>query len=275
MKKPIAWGVGLAAIALALAGFGPLDAAPAPTLLYQFAQNCLWMVQNGGQPDCETVGKDARGTYAYVIKHDVTGDWQFLLIPTARVTGIESPDLLRDDAPNYFAFAWGATAAISRHRGVTVPRQDLALAVNSAAGRSMHQLHIHIDCVRLNVRQALRAHDAEITNQWLAIADAKWPEANSVFAGHRYFVRWVDGPTLQGVNLFQLVADRDAETGGDMALQTIVVVGGPERSHLPGFYVLSDEAHVPWGPADSVAQDPGSGEDLMDHHGCPVLRAAP
>lgn len=264
-----------AVMGLTLAGSVPAHAAPEPTLLWQFAQDCLWAQQNGRQANCEVVGKDARGAYAYVVKHDVDGDWQFLLIPTARVTGIELPDLVKDDAPNYFAYAWEATGAISQHRGVNMPREDLALAVNSAAGRSMHQLHIHIDCVRLDVREALRAHGGEITTRWLSIPDAKWPEAASTFAGHRYFVRWVDGPTLQGVNLFRLVADRDAETSGDMALQTIVVVGGPERNHLPGFYVLTDEAHIPWGKADPIAADPGSGEDLMDHQGCPVLKAGP
>ena len=247
-------------------------ASPAPTLLFQFAQQCLWAQQNGRKPECEFVGRDTHGAYAYVIKRDVVGDWQFLLIPTARVTGIESPDLIKDDAPNYFAFAWEATVTISQYRGISVPREDLALAVNSAAGRSMHQLHIHIDCIRADVREALRTHANEITNRWLSITDARWPEAATAFGGHRYFVRWVDGPGLQGVNLFRLVADRDEETNGNMALQTIVVVGGPERGRLPGFYVLTDEAHVSWGKADPIANDPGSGEDLMDHQGCPALK---
>jgi CDP-diacylglycerol pyrophosphatase len=158
---------------------------------------------------------------------------------------------------------------------VTVPRQDLSLAVNSAAGRSMHQLHIHVDCVRLDVRQALHAHDGEISEAWTSIADAKWAEFSTTFAGHHYHVRWVDGPDLDAVNLFRLVADRDADTGGDMAMQTIVVVGGPERHHLPGFYVLTDQVHINWGKSDPVADDAASGEELMDHQGCPALKVPP
>lgn len=257
--------VAAAAVLMATASAAPAQTGPEPTLLWQFAQNCLWAQENGQTPNCEYVGKAASGDYAYVIKHDVAGDWQFLLLPTVRITGIESPVLEKDGAPNYFAYAWEATAFISQHRGVSVPRQDLALAVNSAAGRSMHQLHIHIDCVRLDVRQALHAHDGEITTKWTGIAG--WPEFGPVFSGHQYQVRWVDGPALDGVNLFQLVAERDADTGGDMAVQTIVAVGGPERHHLGGFYVLTDKVQPP--------SDYASGEELMDHQGCPALKVPP
>lgn len=260
----------------ALAGALPAQAGPDPTLLYQLAQSCLWAQRNGQKPDCEVVGRDGAGDYAYVIKKDIAGDWQYLLLPTARVTGIEVAALQDPAGPNYFAYAWEATSLVSQHRGVEVPRQDLSLAVNSATGRSQHQLHIHIDCVRLDVRQALHAHAGEITSKWLSIADAKWPELATVFGGHHYQVRWVDGPSLQGVNLFKLVADRDTDTGGTMGLQTIVVVGGPARSHIPGFYVLTDKTHINWGKADPLADDPASGEELMgDHMKCPALASPP
>lgn len=264
-----------ASLGITLGASIPAQAGPEPTLLYQFAQSCLWAQQNGQKPDCETVGKDASGAYAYVIKKDIAGDWQYLLMPTARVTGIEAATLQDPAGPNYFAYAWEAAPLVSRGRGVAVPRQDLSLAVNSSAGRSQHQLHIHIDCVRLDVRQALHAHAGEISNRWLSIADAKWPELATVFAGHHYQVRWVDGPSLQGVNLFKLVADRDTDTGGTMGLQTIVVVGGPARSHMPGFYVLTDKVHIPWTKADPVGDDAASGEELMEHDKCPVLASPP
>ena len=244
----------------------PAGARPEPILLWQFAQDCLWAQQSGQKPDCEAVGRDAQGAYAYVIKKDITGNLQFLLLPTARITGIESAELEKDGAPNYFAYAWDATRFVKQRRGADIPRAELALAVNSAAGRSMHQLHIHIDCVRGDVRKALEAHSGEVTTKWLSIADAKWPEMATAFNNHHYQVRWVDGPSLQGINLFRLVADRDADSGGDMALQTIVVVGSPEKSS--GFYVLTDRAHIRWGEQDPVLDDPASGEELMDHNAC-------
>ena len=43
-----------------------------------------------------------------------------------------------------------------------MPRDDISLAVNSVYGRSQNQLHIHIDCVRSDVRNALRAADPTI-----------------------------------------------------------------------------------------------------------------
>jgi CDP-diacylglycerol pyrophosphatase len=42
----------------------------------------------------------------YVILKDRVGIAQFLLIPTRRIAGIESPDLLAPNAPNYWAAAW-------------------------------------------------------------------------------------------------------------------------------------------------------------------------
>ncbi|MET0331942.1 MAG: CDP-diacylglycerol diphosphatase, partial [Dyella sp.] len=46
------------------------------------------------------------GLNGYAILKDHHGPAQYLLIPTARITGIESPLLLRAGAPNYFAAAW-------------------------------------------------------------------------------------------------------------------------------------------------------------------------
>jgi len=76
--------------------------------------DALWKIVHGkcvphvaageGPAPCGLV--DLAGGYA-VLK-DIRGATQFLLIPTARITGIESPEILAPDAPNYWQEAWEA-----------------------------------------------------------------------------------------------------------------------------------------------------------------------
>ena len=101
---------------------------------------------------CEQV--DLAGGYA-VLK-DIVGDTQFLLMPTARITGIESPEILAPDAPNYWEAAWQARHFVDERAHRDLPRDAISLAINSDRGRTQNQLHIHMDCVRLDVQAALR-----------------------------------------------------------------------------------------------------------------------
>jgi len=51
----------------------------------------------------------------FAILRDPRGGTQFLLIPTARISGIESPFIRRPHATNYFADAWEARSYRPRH----------------------------------------------------------------------------------------------------------------------------------------------------------------
>ena len=84
----------------------------------------------------------------FAVLKDMRGATQFLLIPTARVPGIETPTVWASGAPNYFADAWEARKYIDEALHRTLPRDDVGLAINSLAGRSQDQLHIHVDCIR-------------------------------------------------------------------------------------------------------------------------------
>ena len=99
MVKPAA---GIALLVLLAA---PCSAAD-PNALWQIVGGqCVPDEQQHHSPEpCAAV--DLAGGYA-VLK-DIVGDTQFLLIPTTRVTGIESPEILAPGAPNYFAAAWRA-----------------------------------------------------------------------------------------------------------------------------------------------------------------------
>jgi CDP-diacylglycerol pyrophosphatase len=67
---------------------------------------------------------------------DINGATQLLLLPTARVSGIESPALLERGALNYFAAAWQARSYLDKLAGRTPARDAVALAINSASGRT-------------------------------------------------------------------------------------------------------------------------------------------
>ena len=185
---------------------------------------------------------------------DLVGATQFLLIPTGRVTGIESPTLLAPDAPNYFAAAWRARSFVDERAGWTLPRDWVSLAINSEDARTQDQLHIHVDCIRADVHAALTRHAADIGTRW-----APFPVP---LVGHRYSAIAVDGEDLDAVNPFLLLADGVAGARSDMGAQTLVVVGSYGPHGQPGFVVLAD--HV-----DVAAGDTAGGEALQDHGSCP------
>lgn len=144
----------------------------------------------------------------YAVLKDRVGATQYLLIPTARITGIESPLLLAPTAPNYWQAAWNARDLVERSAGKAIPRDDLGLAVNSEFGRSQNQLHIHIDCIRADVKQALQAHASEIGTFWSPLGVA--------LAGYRYVAMRISGSDLDGDDPFRMLAGSDPRARADM-----------------------------------------------------------
>ncbi len=191
----------------------------------------------------------------YAVLKDIRGDTQLLLIPTDRVTGIEAPQLLAPDAPNYFEDAWDSRPLFDARVGHAVPRDDLALAINSVYGRSQQQLHIHIDCVQPSVKAALAANVGRIGRHW-ALLDVP-------LSGRRYQAMRLDGADLGARNPFKLLAEQP-QARADMASETLAVIGVASPDGRPSFVLLSDRA-------DLALFDRGAAEDLMDHS-CKVLQ---
>jgi len=200
----------------------------------------------------DLAGGVARGN---VVLKDLRGATQFLVIPTARVTGIESPALLARGAPNYWAPAWQARRYVFARAHRALPRDAIGLAVNSEKGRSQNQLHIHIDCVRPDVRRSLREHAAGLSPRWSRVPLR--------FDGHRYWAMRVGGADLHGVDPFRALARGMTGARADMGDWTLVVVGVAPR----GFVLLA-------GHVDPATNDDGSGEDLLDHD-CALARSLP
>ena len=208
-------------------------------------ERCVPDAQRDGDPaPCAVL--DRRDGYA-VLK-DRVGAEQFLLIPTVRIAGIESPALLRPDAPNYFADAWSQVALVGGRLHRDLPRDDLALAINSAYGRSQDQFHIHIDCVSRPVRAALAAD--------LGAIGTRWGPLPAPLAGHRYRARRILGAALGATDPFWLLAASLEDPAHQMGGHTLVLVGA--YFPAPGFVLLDDQV-------DLLHLDRASGEELQDH----------
>jgi CDP-diacylglycerol pyrophosphatase len=218
-----------------------------PDALWKITHDkCVPDQQAHGQPaPCAKVDLDA----GYVVLKDLIGDTQYLLMPTAKITGIDDPAVLAPGGRNYFAEAWTERHFTEDAAKRALPREDLSLAINAVTARSQNQLHIHIDCIRPDVRDALAHGQAAIGDRWAA-----FPEP---LVGQHYRALRVMGDTLDGADPFRLVADGIPGAGAAMGKETIIVVGAMFAGK-PGFVILSDTA-------DLATGDRGGGEDLQDH----------
>ena len=108
--------------------------------------SALWtIVHDVCVADEETFGHPAPCTQVdlqkgYAILKDISGATQYLLIPTDRVSGIESAKLLAASTPNYFGEAWDARSFVEKSFGRPLPREDLGLAINSYYGRQSESI---------------------------------------------------------------------------------------------------------------------------------------
>ena len=223
-----------------------------PSVLWKITNDkCVPHMRQSNDPaPCSVVDLNA----GYVILKDLIGATQFLLIPTERISGIDSPEIVARNAPNYWDFAWRARTWTEARAGRSLPRDMLSLAINSPDARSQDQLHIHIDCVRSDVRDALAAHRDAIAAAWTAFP--------VVMAEQRWRAFRVNGDNLGTVNPFRLLAKVDADSTDmakpDMAKHGLAVVGMTWTDGTAGFVVLDTKV-------DPASGGRGSAEDLQDH----------
>jgi len=261
LRLPLATGLlAIAGLAAVLAG---CQHAPRhvhdPNVLWRIVHDrCVPTARQGHMvKPCVQVSL-ARGVQdGYVVIKDLRGKSQYLVLPTARIRGIESPQLLRPEAPNYLADAWRARTWVEKALGRRLPRGDVALAINSVQGRSQNQLHIHVDCIRGDVRAALDAMLPDIGSTW-----ARLPRP---LAGHPYRAMRVVGPAA-GVRPVRRLA-RSLHPGQSMGRQTLVMVGQRFADGRAGFLLLAGQSNLARGNS-------GSGEELQDHQ-CRIADALP
>jgi CDP-diacylglycerol pyrophosphatase len=216
--------------------------------------NALWDIVHGS---CEPAAEgapveqkcaDVNLAGGYAVLKDLVGVAQYLLIPTARVSGIESPSLLEPDSPNYFRAAWQSRYLVDAKLKRTLARDEVSLAINSAKGRTQNQLHIHIDCLADDVVRTLRDIGPRIGTQWAPLPVR--------LRGHVYSAIRIDDADLAHTDPFKVVAPYAASRGQPMGDQTLLLVGAVRTDGRPAYYLLDD--HV----------QPGnwaSSEELQDH----------
>lgn len=229
----------LALIATACARLAAVD----PDALWKIVDlRCVPSQQTTGTPgQCTTVDLDKR----YVILKDIVGRSQHLLIPTDRVTGIESPFVLAPNAQDYWDDAWASRLYVEKSVKRSLPDNQLGLEINSQYRRSQNQLHIHIDCMHGNVSDALARHAKDAPGEW------RWDTLD----GQRYRIMRVTSIT-QANNPFRIVA-RDNSGSAAMAMQTILVTGAGPSAQKDGWLIVNS----------GLDTDKGSGtaEGLLDH----------
>jgi CDP-diacylglycerol pyrophosphatase len=217
----------------------------------------LWTIVHGqcephleagqGPKPCERVDLAEGENKGAALLKDLHGVAQFLAIPTSRVTGIEDPQILAPDAPDYFAYAWANRDALEARLGHALPREAVGVSINSEFSRSQDQFHLHIDCMNKGVAAALAEYKPSLDDQWRVMTVA--------LQGRRYWARRLDSADLSDAAPFRLLANGLPGAKDHMGAETLIVVGA-DFAGKPGFILLADQAELTGG---------GHAEDLQDH----------
>ncbi len=164
----------------------------------------------------------------YAVLPDRKGGAHYLLIPTQTIAGIDSSELLDPDLPNYFAEAWHARDVLTTFVGHPIPRAAIGLAINNAHSRSQDQFHIHMECLRQDVVDSLKAAAEHVGDVWAPV----------MVAGSTYQAMRILGDGLDGSNPFELLANLKPEARHHMGDYTLVAAGMQFTSG-PGFIILT------------------------------------
>ena len=169
-----------------------------------------------------------------------------IVVPTARISGIESPALQSENAPNYWQAAWDARRFVEEGAGRHLP---LGMAINAPESRSQDQLHIHVSCIASVIADFLRDHQAEIHGAWSPL--------RLKVGGHRFVAMKIETDSLAEVDPFKLLPRGLPSTKASMGHQTLAVIGATFRDGKSGFYLLANDGRA-------SPRDTASAEALLD-----------
>ncbi|GJD35983.1 CDP-diacylglycerol diphosphatase [Methylobacterium aerolatum] len=166
-----------------------------------------------------------------------------VVMPTDTVKGLEAPILRGPRGTAYWQAALAARRYVTEALNGRVPENDIGLAVNSAKGRSQDQLHIHLDCLRPKVVEALNAHGRGVGPQW-----KPFPVR---LAGDRFLALRVAAAEVGAFNPFAALARLPGRR--DLTRTSLAAVATRPDDPVPGLIVLAYRAPL------------ASAEDIMDH----------
>lgn len=149
----------------------------------------------------------------YVVLKDRNGPLQFLLMPVAKITGVESQSLLNPATPNFLAEAWRARHFMEEKRGAIIDDRVYSLAINSRWGRTQDQLHIHISCLRPDIRQQLDALSSRLNDKW----------QTERLGSHDYLVRIISRDEFKRTSPFIRIANELPDARENMGSYGIAI----------------------------------------------------
>ena len=157
-----------------------------------------------------------------------------IVVPTTRISGIESPALQSENAPNYWEAAWDARRFVEQGARRQLLRDQIGMAINAAASRSQDQLHIHVSCIAPVIADFLRRHQAEIHGAWSPL--------RAKLAGHKFSAMKVETESLAQVDPFKLLMRGLPSSKLSIGRQTLAVIGATFRNGKSGFYLLTNDS---------------------------------
>jgi CDP-diacylglycerol pyrophosphatase len=229
-----------------------------PMALWRIVHDaCVPHVEAGeGPKPCESVDLNGGVEEGVAILKDLVGVAQMLAIPTRRITGIEDPQMLAPDAPKVFFAAWRAKPLVEARLHHALPREAIAIAINSKFARTQDQLHLHVDCVAVSVADTLANAHSSLDDTWRAMT--------VLLHGRVYLARRVDSADLSDVAPLSLLAAGVEGASTHMAAYSLAAIGATFDGK-PGFILLADQFSLEGG---------GHAEDLQDHD-CAIAHSAP
>lgn len=158
------------------------------------SQQCVPNQEQNEKPDpCIKVDLQER----YVLFKDSKGPFHDLVMPTYKISGIESPELQTENVTPYFSKAWSERNHLEGEIGKPIKDKYISLAVNSKYGRSQDQLHIHVSCLKKEVSDLLESEKGSIGPEWKT-----FPKE---IMGHNYLVKRLQGNDLEKEEPFKLL----------------------------------------------------------------------
>lgn len=197
---------------------------------------------------CTLVNLDS----GYVLLKDRNGPLQHLLMPTYRINGMESPLLLKPHTPNFFWQAWQSRDVMGKTRGTPLPDNAISLTINSRVGRTQNHFHIHISCLRKDVRARLDQEASRISSQWLAFPGG--------ILGHPYLARRVTRAELVQRSPFLMLAEEVPQAREHMGRYGMAMVHQADGS----FVLLATQRNL-------LTLNRASAEEIQDHQ-CDILK---
>ncbi|SQI35701.1 CDP-diacylglycerol pyrophosphatase [Leminorella richardii] len=213
-------------------------------------------VQENANASCVSVVLTPDEEHGYTVFKDRKGPLHFLLIPTVKIEGLESPVLQQPETTHYFLKAWQARGYLAQASDRPVARNMVSLTVNSAYARSQEQLHIHIACIRPEIKAQLDSQIERFSEQWMPVEYG--------LNGSHYLARTLTESQFQEMSPFRRMAKELPGAAEEMSKYGIALVAYSDLDNRPMYLLMVNRM-------DALSLNPGYTGDIQDYQ-CDLLK---